>query len=99
MAIEVHLRFSHGTDSLSPDDEADSESVCSSQDGSVLSEDGAGGRAEEVAATEEDVQFLLSEHVDNLSDKRLERGRGQNRQDDGFSSLIVHGRGRKRCPA
>ena len=57
-------------DSVSPD-EGDSESVCSSLDGSVLSEDGmgGGGRGEE-AATEEDLQFVLSEHVDQLSDKR-----------------------------
>ena len=38
----------------------------------MLSEDGTGGgvRGEETATTEEDLQFVLSEHVDNLSDKR-----------------------------
>ena len=58
-------------DSVSPD-EGDSESVCSSQDGSILSEDGigGGGKGEETVTTEEDIQFVLSEHVDNLSDKR-----------------------------
>ena len=57
-------------DSLSPD-EGDSESVCSSQDGSVLSEDGAAGKGEDTATTvEEDIQFVLAEHVDNLTDKR-----------------------------
>jgi hypothetical protein len=62
-------RNQYPLDSLSPD-EGDSESVCSSLDGSVLSEDGGGGgKAEEPATTEEDVQFVLSEHVDNLSDK------------------------------
>jgi hypothetical protein len=59
-------RNQYPLDSLSPD-EGDSESVCSSQDGSVVSEDGA--RGEEAAGTEEDLQFVLSEHVDNLSDK------------------------------
>lgn len=44
--------------------------MCSSQDGSVLSEDGVGGGKGEETATEEDLQFVLSEHVDNLSDKR-----------------------------
>jgi hypothetical protein len=69
VAGDVQLSLSLGTDSLSPD-EGDSESVCSSLDGSVLSEDGGGGgKAEEPATTEEDVQFVLSEHVDNLSDK------------------------------
>ena len=56
-------------DSLTPD-EGDSACVCSSQDGSVLSEDGAGWRGEEPVSTEEDLQFVLSEHVDHLSDKR-----------------------------
>ena len=60
------------TDALSPDED-DSESVCSSLDGSVLSEDGlGGGKGEEPATVEEDVQIILSEHVDNLSDKRCE---------------------------
>ena len=44
--------------------------MCSSQDGSVYSEDGAGWRGDEAVSTEEDIQFVLSEHVDNLSDKR-----------------------------
>lgn len=55
------------TDALSLDEE-DSESVCSSQDGSVLSEEGGG--AETGSNTEEDLQFVLSEHIDNLGDKR-----------------------------
>ena len=42
--------------------------MCSSQDGSVLSEDGA--RSDETVTTEEDLHFVLSEHVDNLADKR-----------------------------
>ena len=37
----------------------------------MLSEEGAGGRAEEPPTTsEEDLHFILSEHIDNLSDKR-----------------------------
>ena len=62
-------------DTASPD-EGDSESVCSSLDGSVLSEDWGGGgsgsgKGEEVGTeVEEDLQFVLSEQVDQLSDKR-----------------------------
>ena len=53
----------------------DSESVCSSQDGSVLSDDGVPGvvlgGAEEVE--EGDVQSQLAEQVDLLGDKKLVR--------------------------
>ena len=52
-------------DAASLDD--DSESVCSSLDGSVLSEDGGGVGEEE---TEEDVEFQLGEHIDQLGDKK-----------------------------
>jgi hypothetical protein len=38
-----------------------------------MSEDGAGWKGEEPVSTEEDLQFVLSEHVDNLSDKRWGR--------------------------
>ncbi|XP_064395598.1 interferon-related developmental regulator 2-like [Halichondria panicea] len=46
----------------------DSESVCSSLDGSVMSEDGVGvGGVEE--ETEEDAEFQLAEHIDRLGEK------------------------------
>lgn len=69
---ELPSLFLHA-DSASPD-EGDSESVCSSQDGSVMSEEGmgagpVGGGAKE-EGSEEDLQFLLSEHIDQLGDKR-----------------------------
>lgn len=35
-----------------------------------MSEDGVGGVRGEETTTEEDLQFVLSEHLDNLSDKR-----------------------------
>lgn len=44
--------------------------MCSSHDGSVMSEDGGGvmvGGEEEI---EEDLEFKLGELIDNLSDKR-----------------------------
>ena len=54
---------------MSPDE--DSESVCSSLDGSVCSEDGGLGLGvggdEEV---EEGIQFQLSERIDQLGDKK-----------------------------
>ena len=73
-----HLSLSPSAlDSASPD-EGDSESVCSSQDGSVMSEEGAcavagppGGEVRE--ETEEDLQFVLSERIDQLGDKRWKR--------------------------
>ena len=52
---------------MSPDE--DSESVCSSHDGSVMSEDGSvmvGGEEE----VEEDLEFKLGELIDLLSDKK-----------------------------
>ena len=55
-------------DAASLDD--DSESVCSSLEGSVLSEDGGGvggGLGEE--ETEEDLEFQLGENIDQLGDK------------------------------
>lgn len=57
------------TEPVSPDE--DSESVCSSLDGSVCSEDGGlglgvGGEEE----VEEGIQFQLSERIDQLGDKK-----------------------------
>jgi len=52
--------------SVSPDE--DSESVSSSLDGSVYSEEGGLGMGEE--ESEEDLQFQLSERIDQLGDKR-----------------------------
>ena len=66
----THLHtFSPCTESVSPDE--DSESVCSSLDGSVCSEDGGlglgvGGEEE----VEEGIQFQLSERIDQLGDKK-----------------------------
>ena len=61
--------FSPYTEPVSPDE--DSESVCSSLDGSVCSEDGGLGLGvggdEEV---EEGIQFQLSERIDQLGDKK-----------------------------
>ena len=57
------------SDSASPDE--DSESVCSSVDGcSIMSEDGGlvTGGGEEY--TEEDLEFHLSELIDQLADKK-----------------------------
>ncbi len=48
------------------DDE--NESVCSSLDGSVMSEDGAAGVEEETEL--EDLEFQLAEHIDRLGEKR-----------------------------
>ena len=59
------------TEPVSPDE--DSESVCSSLDGgSIYSEDGGPlvGGGEDVGESEEDVQFQLLEHIDQLGDKR-----------------------------
>lgn len=55
---------------MSPDE--DSESVCSSLDGSVLSEDGEGVMVGggEGGEPEEDLQIQLAEHLDQLGDKR-----------------------------
>ncbi len=70
-------------ETASPDE--DSESVCSSLDGSVYSEDGGGGGVTVVGGgggamgvvldeggeeEEQDVMFQLSEHIDQLGDKR-----------------------------
>ena len=63
----THTRTPTYTDTGSLDD--DSESVCSSLDGSVMSEDGVGvGGVEE--ETEEDAEFQLAEHIDRLGEKR-----------------------------
>ena len=62
-------------ETVSPDE--DSGSVCSSLDGSVCSEDGGGsgvvvmgGGMDEGEMEEQDIQFRLSEHIDQLGDKR-----------------------------
>ncbi len=66
----THTPASHThahTDTGSQDD--DSESVCSSLDGSVMSEDGVGVAGVE-EDTEEDTEFQLAEHIDRLGEKR-----------------------------
>lgn len=60
------LTHTDSTLSASPDE--DSESVSSSLDGSVYSEEGGLGMGEE--ESEEDLQFQLSERIDQLGDKR-----------------------------
>lgn len=56
--------FSPFIDSASPDE--DSESVCSSLDGSTYSEEGG----VEDGDVEEEVQFQLLERIDQLGDKK-----------------------------
>ena len=56
----------HRLHPVSPDE--DSESVSSSLDGSVYSEEGGLGMVEE--KSKEDLQFQLSERIDQLGDKR-----------------------------
>ena len=41
--------------------------MCSSLDGSVMSEDGVGVETEE---TDDDFEFQLAEHIDRLGEKR-----------------------------
>lgn len=67
--LHTSTHFLPCTESVSPDE--DSESVCSSLDGSVCSEDGGlglgvGGEEE----VEEGIQFQLSERIDQLGDKK-----------------------------